>query len=46
MDWLIADIAENGAALTEADAAARPVPEFEGLLDAENAVGSQMNRNR
>lgn len=46
MDWLIADIAENGAALTEADAAARPIPEFEGLLDAENAAGSQKDMNR
>ncbi|MEQ9315492.1 MAG: DUF305 domain-containing protein [Henriciella sp.] len=32
MDWLIADIAKNGAAKTEEDAAARPVPEFEGEL--------------
>lgn len=45
MDWLISDIAENGPALIEADAAARPIPEFEGLLDAENAAGSQMDRN-
>lgn len=30
MDWLLADIAENGVAATEADAAARPVPEFSG----------------
>lgn len=29
MDWLIEDIAENGTATTEDDAAARPVPEFE-----------------
>ena len=28
MDWLIADIAENGPANTEAEAQARPVPEF------------------
>ena len=28
MDWLIADIRENGIAATEAEAAARPVPEF------------------
>lgn len=30
MDWLISDIAENGAAATPEAAAARPVPEFEG----------------
>jgi hypothetical protein len=28
MDWLIADIAENGVADTQAEADARPVPEF------------------
>lgn len=30
MRWLIGDIEENGVAATEAEAAARPVPEFEG----------------
>ena len=30
MEWLIEDIAENGPATTEAEAAARPVPDFEG----------------
>lgn len=30
MDWLISDIAENGAATTAAEADARPVPEFGG----------------
>ena len=29
MNWLLADIAENGAASTQAEADARPVPEFE-----------------
>jgi len=29
MEWLIRDIQENGIAVTEADAAARPVPSFE-----------------
>lgn len=29
MDWLIADIAENGEATTAAEADARPVPDFE-----------------
>ena len=28
MDWLIDDIAENGEAVTRAEADARPVPEF------------------
>lgn len=32
MEWLIKDIKVNGPALTEADAASRPVPEFEGQL--------------
>ena len=30
MDWLIADIDANGPAETAEEAAARPVPEFEG----------------
>jgi len=30
MDWLIADIAENGAVETAAEAVARPVPAFQG----------------
>jgi FlaA1/EpsC-like NDP-sugar epimerase len=29
MDWLLNDIAENGKATTESEAAERPVPEFE-----------------
>ncbi|MGB5724858.1 MAG: DUF305 domain-containing protein [Parasphingorhabdus sp.] len=33
MEWLIEDIRENGKATTEADAAARPVPKFEGKLN-------------
>jgi len=32
MKWLIEDIRENGKAATEADAMARPVPDFEGAL--------------
>lgn len=32
MEWLIDDIAANGKAETEADAAARPVPPYEGEL--------------
>lgn len=30
MDWLIADIEENGPATTEEEAQQRPLPEFEG----------------
>jgi hypothetical protein len=30
MEWLIRDIRDNGIAATQADADARPVPEFEG----------------
>jgi hypothetical protein len=33
MNWLIADIAENGIITTEAEAEERPVPEFEVSLD-------------
>jgi hypothetical protein len=33
MNWLIADIAENGIVTTEAEAEERPVPEFEVSLD-------------
>jgi len=33
MDWLIADIRENGYAITDAEAEQRPVPDFEGSLD-------------
>ena len=33
MDWLIADIAENGPATTPQEADARPVPDFEGELN-------------
>tara|TARA_R110002020_G_scaffold234869_5_gene446992 strand:+ start:3064 stop:3600 length:537 start_codon:yes stop_codon:yes gene_type:complete len=32
MEWLINDIKENGTASTEAEAAARPMPKFEGKL--------------
>lgn len=32
MDWLIKDIAKNGKATTQAQADARPVPDFEGKL--------------
>ena len=33
MEWLIADIRENGYATTQEEAEQRPVPEFEGSLD-------------
>ncbi|WP_461023316.1 DUF305 domain-containing protein [Thalassiella azotivora] len=32
MEWLIADIAENGEATTQEEADERPVPEFDGTL--------------
>lgn len=32
MKWLIEDIRKNGKATTDAEAAARPVPEFEGTV--------------
>jgi hypothetical protein len=32
MAWLIEDIKQNGAATSESEAAARPVPDFEGRL--------------
>ena len=42
MEWLIRDIAENGAATTQAEAQARPVPDFEGRLDPEEPAGSDV----
>ncbi|MDQ8180520.1 DUF305 domain-containing protein [Pelagicoccus sp. SDUM812005] len=33
MEWLIADIAENGIAASAAEAEARPVPKFEGTSE-------------
>lgn len=33
MEWLIQDIRENGAATTEAEAAARPVPDFSATAE-------------
>lgn len=33
MDWLIADIEQNGVAATQAEAAGRPVPDFEASLN-------------
>ncbi|MEL1251598.1 DUF305 domain-containing protein [Aurantiacibacter gilvus] len=38
MEWLIADIEENGVAATETEAAARPVPQFEGFLNADGGA--------
>ena len=35
MEWLIDDISANGKASTKADAAARPIPPFEGKLKTE-----------
>lgn len=33
MEWLIRDIAQNGVAETQAEAAARPLPDFKGRLN-------------
>ncbi len=33
MEWLLADIDENGEATTESEAAERPIPRFEGELN-------------
>ena len=38
MKWLLDDIARNGEANSEADAAARPVPQFEGHLNADGGA--------
>ena len=35
MEWLLADIRENGIAETEAEASNRPVPEFEGSVNSD-----------
>jgi hypothetical protein len=33
MEWLIRDIRENGYAVTEEEAASRPVPDFSATLE-------------
>ena len=38
MEWLIADIDANGVAATQAEADARPVPQFEGHLNADGGA--------
>lgn len=43
MNWLIADIAENGPAATEAAAESRPMPDFEGRLDPATPSGTEMS---
>jgi|TARA_R110000796_G_scaffold251135_1_gene381847 membrane-associated HD superfamily phosphohydrolase len=40
MNWLIEDIQQNGPATTEAEANARPVPEFEGKLNPKTSVSA------
>ena len=40
MEWLVRDIAENGPAPAQAEAEARPVPDFEGQLDPAEPAGS------
>jgi len=46
MSWLIDDIAANGPARTEAEAASRAVPEFEGTLNPEGPAKSEVSENR
>lgn len=45
MDWLIADIAQNGVAATESEATARPVPAFEGSSDPTQPAGSNVSED-
>ena len=45
MEWLISDIAENDPASTEAEAAARPVPPFEGRLNPGKAADASIAAN-
>lgn len=40
MEWLINDIKENGLAKTDADAKARPVPDFKGELNPPDQLAS------
>ena len=42
MEWLIRDIAENGPATSQAEAEARPMPEFEGQLNPQEPAGSDV----
>ena len=41
MEWLIADIEENGEATTPEEAAQRPVPKFTGQIDPEGGEVTQ-----
>ena len=45
MEWLISDIAANGPAATESEAATRPVPDFEGQLDPVQPAGSNVGED-
>ncbi|KLE34540.1 DUF305 domain-containing protein [Aurantiacibacter luteus] len=38
MEWLIDDIARNGKATTDAEAAARPIPQMEGWLNEDGGA--------
>ncbi|GGD15896.1 DUF305 domain-containing protein [Aquisalinus flavus] len=42
MEWLIADIAANGLATSEAEAEERPMPGYEGDLDPAEPAGSDV----
>ena len=43
--FLISDIAANGPAATESEAATRPVPDFEGQLDPVQPAGSNVGED-
>jgi hypothetical protein len=45
MKWLIADINQNGPAATEAKAAARPAPEFEGRVKEDHPLTDDEKRD-
>jgi DUF305 family protein family protein len=45
MDWLIDDIAENGPVTNQAEASARPLPDFESSLQATEPAGSDVSEN-
>ena len=45
MEWLVADIEENGPVETQAQADARPVPKFEGYLNPDQPSGSRVDED-
>ncbi len=45
MDWLIEDIAKNGPVTSQAEAAARPLPDFESSLQPNEPAESDISEN-